>query len=168
MEQRLPPQPLPDHLLGDTWRYGAILSGDLPDLYEDRPIPYQSVPERLSPLNMGLSSNILVPGVVIVGGKRSLALASWLQSIDGRSIHAIKGSPDGLILYAGERDRWILATYDDAEMKQASQQFVDQQQLAQGLHFLLVQPDDSGMTYTGFWLLQRPVPEPTAPQKQLQ
>ncbi|NEQ67039.1 MAG: DUF1092 family protein, partial [Symploca sp. SIO2D2] len=23
-----------------------------------------------------------------------------------------------------------------------------------GLHFLLVQPDDSGMTYTGFWLLQ--------------
>jgi hypothetical protein len=21
------------------------------------------------------------------------------------------------------------------------------------LHFLLVQPDDSGMTYTGFWLL---------------
>jgi hypothetical protein len=162
MEHRLPPQPVPDHLMGETWRYAAILSGDLPDLYEDRPIPFQSVPEALSPLRMGLSSNVLVPGIVIVGGRRSRALAQWLQSIDGREIHVIKGSPDGVILYAGEQARWILATYQDEEMQRGSQQFVEQQQGAGGLHFLLVQPDDSGMTYTGFWLMQRRSFSPTA------
>ncbi len=47
-----------------------------------------------------------------------------------------------LILEASLADRWILATFADEKVSAA------------GLYFLLVQPDDSGMTYTGLWLLQ--------------
>jgi hypothetical protein len=154
MEQRLPPQPMPENLWGETWRFAAILASDLPDLYADRPIPYQSVPEDRSPLSLGLASNILVPGVVIVGGKRSRALSAWLQSVNPVLLQPMTGSPDGLILHAGERSRWILATHTDEEMKRAGAQFLEQQRSALGLHFLLVQPDDTGMTYTGIWLMQ--------------
>ncbi|TVQ65436.1 MAG: DUF1092 family protein, partial [Spirulina sp. DLM2.Bin59] len=28
-----------------------------------------------------------------------------------------------------------------------------QRQASRGLHFLLIQPDDSAITFTGFWLL---------------
>jgi hypothetical protein len=52
------------------------------------------------------------------------------------------------------RDRWILNTFDDPDMRSAAQQYEQRKQASQGLHFLLVQPDDSGMTYTGFWLLR--------------
>ncbi|HEY9750428.1 MAG TPA: Tab2 family RNA-binding protein, partial [Allocoleopsis sp.] len=51
-------------------------------------------------------------------------------------------------------DRWVLATFEDAEVRAAAQAYEQRKQAAQGLHFLLVQPDDSGMTYSGFWLLQ--------------
>jgi hypothetical protein len=51
-------------------------------------------------------------------------------------------------------DRWILVTFEDAEVAQAAQVYEQRKQQSQGLHFLLVQPDDSGITYTGFWLLQ--------------
>ncbi|MHC5721400.1 MAG: Tab2 family RNA-binding protein, partial [Nostoc sp.] len=36
----------------------------------------------------------------------------------------------------------------------AAQAFEQLKQQSRGLHFLLVQPDDSGMTYSGFWLLR--------------
>ncbi|NER29619.1 MAG: DUF1092 family protein, partial [Symploca sp. SIO1C4] len=61
---------------------------------------------------------------------------------------------DGLILDAGLVDRWVVATFDDREVAAAALVYQQRQQLSKGLHFLLVQPDDSGMTYSGFWLLQ--------------
>jgi hypothetical protein len=47
-----------------------------------------------------------------------------------------------------------MATFEDAEVMDSAKTFEVKKQLAKGLHFLLVQPDDSGMTFTGFWLLQ--------------
>ncbi|NES98783.1 MAG: DUF1092 family protein, partial [Desertifilum sp. SIO1I2] len=52
-------------------------------------------------------------------------------------------------------DRWVLETFSDRQVAAAAQTFLQRQKASLGLHFLLVQPDDSGMTYTGFWLLQR-------------
>ncbi|MEO1376977.1 MAG: Tab2 family RNA-binding protein, partial [Cyanobacteria bacterium J06635_10] len=66
----------------------------------------------------------------------------------------IAGAPDGLVLEAGLVDRWIVATFEDEEVAEAAKVYQQRKQQSQGLHFLLVQPDDSGMTYTGFWLLQ--------------
>jgi hypothetical protein len=58
------------------------------------------------------------------------------------------------MLEAGLVDRWVLTTFSDPEVNTAAQSFQQRQQAALGLHFLLVQPDDSGMTYSGFWLLR--------------
>ena len=76
------------------------------------------------------------------------------QSVNPVSLHFIAGAPDGLILEAGLVDRWVLTTFEDQEVQAAGQQFEQRKQAAQGLHFLLVQPDDSGITYSGFWLLR--------------
>jgi hypothetical protein len=57
------------------------------------------------------------------------------------------------VLEVGLCDRTILFTYDDPEMAAAAQRFTQRQQESQGIHFLLVQPDDTGVTYTGLWLL---------------
>jgi hypothetical protein len=59
-----------------------------------------------------------------------------------------------LVLEAGLADRWILATFADEEVTNAGKLYQQRKQLSRGLHFLLVQPDDSGMTHSGFWLLQ--------------
>jgi hypothetical protein len=157
MPDRLPPEPLPEQLWGDLWRFAAVSAADLPDVFTDRPIPVVDAPPSRWPLNLGLASSLTVPGVVIEAGRRSLPLVQWLQQVQPQSLHAIVGTadtPDGLILFAGEMARWILATYDDPEMRHASQLFEQRKQETRGLHFLLIQPDDSGMTDTGFWLLQ--------------
>lgn len=151
---RNPPQPLPENFWGDVWRFAALPAGDLADVFSGRMIPIQSMPDRLLPLNLGLASTIAVPGVVIDGGKRSLLLARWLQDANPVWLNFIPGAPDGLILAAGDVDRWILTTSDDPEVRASGELFEQRKQAAKGLHFLLVEPDDSGMTYTGFWLLQ--------------
>ena len=40
-------------------------------------------------------------------------------------------------------------------MKFLVQKYEQQKGDSQGLHFLLIQPDDSGMTETGIWLLKK-------------
>ncbi|MBD2249811.1 Tab2/Atab2 family RNA-binding protein [Nostoc parmelioides] len=149
-----PPTPLPDNLWGDEWRFASIQAGDIVDLFSDRPIPILSLPESLKPINLGLASTVAIPGVVIYGGRRSLNLARWIAQTRPVALNYIAGAPDGLILEAGLVDRWILVTFEDAEVTAAAKVYEQRQKQSRGLHFLLVQPDDSGMTYTGFWLLQ--------------
>ena len=83
-----------------------------------------------------------------------MLLARWVEQSRPYALQSIPGEPDGLILEAGVSDRWILTTFDDADVVVAAQTFRQRQQAAKGLHFLLVQPDNSGMTYSGFWLLK--------------
>lgn len=149
-----PPMPLDEALWGDRWQFGALPAGDIDPFLADKPIPVREVPDALRPISLGLPSSVLVPGVVIEGGRASMRLARWLQSVHPVALQAIPGEPDGLILEAGLSDRWILATYDDPSVKQAAQTFQSRLKESQGLHFLLIQPDDSGVTYTGFWLLR--------------
>ena len=115
------------------------------------------MPESLLPLNLGIASTTPIPGVVIYGGRNSLQLARWLEQEKPVFLNYIPtevGQSGGLILETGLVDRWIVATFEDREVAQAAQNYEQRKQASQGLHFLLVQPDDSGMTYTGFWLLQ--------------
>jgi hypothetical protein len=154
MADRLPPVPLPENLWGDEWSFASVVAEDLQDLYVDRMIPIVQAPESLTPLALGLASNLEIPGVAIIAGKKSRALAQWLQQVQPVSLQAIAADLDGLILFAGEVERWILTTSDDAQVKSAGLVFEQRKQAAKGLHFLLVQPDASGMTYSGFWLLR--------------
>jgi hypothetical protein len=149
-----PPLPLPENLWGDRWRFATLPAGNIEEAFAQRPIPILQMPEFLLPLNLGLASTVPVPGVVIDGGRQSMRLARWLQDVQPVSLNYIPGAPDGLILEAGLVDRWVVATFEDKEVAAAAQLYEQRKPLSQGLHFLLVQPDDSGITYTGFWLLK--------------
>lgn len=149
-----PPLPLPENLWGDSWRFASLPAGDIVEAFIGRPLPILEMPTSLLPLNLGLASTVPVPGVIIDGGRQSMRLARWLQDANPFSLNYIAGAPDGLILEAGLADRWVVATFEDKEVKEAAKIYQQRQELSKGLHFLLVQPDDSGMTYTGFWLLK--------------
>jgi hypothetical protein len=153
-----PPVPLPENLWGDRWRFATLPAGDLEDAFKDRPIPILEMPESLLPLNLGLASTIAVPGVVIYGGRQSMQLARWLQQAQPFALNYVPGELSGLVLEAGLADRWVVATFADNEIIAAAQAYAQRQRQSQGLHFFLVQPDDSGMTYTGFWLLREDEP----------
>jgi hypothetical protein len=148
-----PPVPLPEKLWGDSWRFASLPAGDIEAAFQGRPLPILEMPESLLPLNLALASTVSVPGVVIDGGRQSMRLAMWLQDAKPFGLNYIAGVPDGLILEAGLADRFVVATFADDEVKEAAKIYEQRKQLSKGLHFLLVQPDDSGMTYTGFWLL---------------
>lgn len=148
-----PPVPLPENLWGDRWRFASIPAGDIEEGFAQRPIPIVQMPNELLPLQLGLASTVAVPGVVIDGGRQSMPLARWLQDVQPVALNYIPGAPDGLILEAGLVERWVMATFEDEEVAAAARLYEQRKQTSQGLHFLLVQPDDSGMTYTGFWLL---------------
>ncbi|MEC4815734.1 MAG: Tab2/Atab2 family RNA-binding protein [Scytonema sp. PMC 1069.18] len=152
--EKPPPIPLPENLWGEQWRFASLAAGDLVDEFCDRPIPILQIPDLLQPINLGLASTVPVPGVIIYGGKQSIRLGRWLQQTHPVALNHIAGAPDGLVLEAGLVDRWVVATFEDKEVSAAAQAYEQRKQHSKGLHFLLVQPDDSGMTYTGFWLLR--------------
>jgi RNA-binding protein Tab2/Atab2 len=151
---RLPPVPLPDNLWGDRWQFAALPAGEVIDAFADRLIPILVMPDPLLPLNLGLALSTPVPGVVISGGRQALRLAQWVEQSQPSSLNFISGAPNGLILEAGLCDRWVVATFEDPEVATAAQLFSDRKIASRGLHFLLVQPDESGITYSGFWLLK--------------
>jgi hypothetical protein len=149
-----PPLPLAENFWGEQWRFASLPAGNIEEAFAERPIPILQMPEFLLPLKLGLASSLAVPGVVIDGGRKSMQLARWLQEAKPVSLNYIAGAPDGLVLEAGLVDRWVVATFEDNEVATAARTYEQRKQLSRGLHFLLVQPDDSGMTYTGFWLLR--------------
>ncbi|MDJ1168885.1 Tab2/Atab2 family RNA-binding protein [Roseofilum sp. BLCC_M154] len=151
---RPPPLPLPEELWGDRWRFATINAQDLIEGIGDRPIPIKSLPKDLWPINLGLPSTVSIPGVIIDGDRQSLQLTQWFLEANPISLNFIPGQPDGLILESGLSDRWIITTFEDREVRQAGYQYEQRKQQSKGLHFLLIQPDNSGMTYTGLWLLQ--------------
>ncbi len=151
------PLPLPEQLWGEDWGFASINAGDLVDMFINRPIPIRNLPEKLHPINLGISSNIPIPGVVITGGRKSLQLAQWLEEVKPYSLNYLVteiGISGGLILEAGLIERYVLLTFEDQEFSQAAQQYQQRQQDSKGLHFILVQPDNTGLTYTGIWLLK--------------
>ena len=150
-----PPQPLPETLQGDRWQFAAIPAADIFPFAESRPIPFRSLPVAWNPLDLGLASSCPIPGVIVKGGRKSRFLAQWVDQVTPAAVEFIPGAPDGIILHTGLNDRWILATFEDEEVKASGQIYQQRLNQSRGLHFLMIEPDDSGLTYTGFWLLQR-------------
>ncbi|MBI4781875.1 MAG: Tab2/Atab2 family RNA-binding protein [Oscillatoriophycideae cyanobacterium NC_groundwater_1537_Pr4_S-0.65um_50_18] len=149
-----PPIPMPENLWGEKWRFGGIAAQNLIPAFQDRPIPILKIPEFLCPSNFDIPPTTLIPGVIIDAGRKSMQLAQWIEQVNPAELQYVPGNPQGLILEAGLVDRWILNTFTNEEITPSAQTFQQRKNDAQGLHFLLVQPDNSGLTYTGFWLLQ--------------
>jgi hypothetical protein len=149
-----PPQPLPDRLIGDKWQFVTLTAGQLVADFADRPIPIVSMPDYLLPPHWGLGANVAIPGVIIYGGRASMRLARWIAETEPVSLNYLGDDPGGLVLDAGLADRWVMVTFNDAEVSQAARLYEARKRLVHGLHFLLVTPDDSGITDSGIWLLQ--------------
>jgi len=152
---RPPPNPLPESLWGDQWRFAAMTAGEFERTLPHEPIPICELPLEWLPQQLGLASTRPIPGVVIDGGRQSMPLARWLQSVQPVCLQVLAGPPHGLVLEAGLVDRWILTTFEDPQVAAAARTFEQRQMASQGLHFLLVRPDDTGMTHTGLWLLRQ-------------
>jgi hypothetical protein len=152
-----PPQPLPESLWGEQWRFAAMQAGDFEQTFPYQPIPIRQLPPERMPLHLGLPSTSPLPGIVIDAGRQTMPLCRWLQTAQPAWLNHIPGDPDGLILEAGLVDRWVMTTFSDPEVTEAGRLFEQRKRQCAGLHFLLVRPDDSGMTNTGLWLLQQPL-----------
>jgi hypothetical protein len=154
---RPPPQNLPENIWGQDWNLVSISAGEIINFTQNRPIPFCDLPESLLAIHSQLNPTTKIPGIVINGGKKSLILARWLVKEQPVALNYIPteiGRSGGLVLESGLVDRWILATFESETVAIAAKAYEQAKQETQGLHFLLVQPDDSGMTYTGFWLLK--------------
>ncbi len=149
-----PPQPIPDSLMGEKWQFVTLTAKELVADFDDRPIPIVSMPDYLLPPHWGLGANVAIPGVIIYGGRQSMRLARWIAAREPVSLNYLGDDPGGLILEAGLADRWVMVTFNDPEVSQAAKMYAARQKLVHGLHFLLVTPDDSGITDSGIWLLQ--------------
>ena len=153
------PQALPEDLWGEEWQIANIAAGQIIDLFGDRPIPICRMPQELYPLNLNLTSDIFIPGIVVYGGKKSMQLARWIEQQNPAFINYIPtevAKSGGFILETGLVDRWVFNTFESAEAAAIANKYKQRKQESKGLHFLLIQPDDSGMTTTAFWLLQQP------------
>ncbi len=155
--EQLPPQAIPETLWGDKWRFATFKAGDCFDYFSDRPIPIKDLSQEFNPINLGIASDINIPGVIIYGGKKSMYLSRWLADNQPFSLNYIPtevGKSGGLILESGLVDRWVFLTFEDTDMANSAKRYEQQKESSQGLHFLLIQPDDSGMTQTAIWLLK--------------
>jgi hypothetical protein len=154
---RPPPQPLPENLWGEEWQIAHIAAGEIVELFRDRPLPIKHIPEAFHPLNLGIASPVPIPGIVIYGGRNSLILARWLEGQKPVFIKYIPtevGRSGGFILETGLTERWIFHTFESQNVARSTEDYERKKQQSKNLHFLLIQPDSSGMTYTGFWLLK--------------
>ena len=155
-----PPQALPEEIWGDRWQIANIAAGQIVDLFGDRPIPICSLPEDFYPIKLNLSSDLFVPGIVVYGGRRSMQLARWIEEQNPAFINYIPtevGKSGGFVLETGLVDRWVFNTFESEQAASIAKDYEQKKRACKGLHFLLIQPDDSGMTYTAFWLLKEPI-----------
>ncbi|PSB07173.1 hypothetical protein C7B62_20745 [Pleurocapsa sp. CCALA 161] len=157
LPEKPPPQALPENLWGDKWQIANIAAGQIIDLFRDRPIPIINIPQEFYPINLNLPSDIFIPGLVVYGGKKSMQLACWIEQQTPAFINYIPteiGKSGGFILETGLVDRWVFNTFESEQAEEIARKYEQNKQASQGLHFLLIQPDDSGMTTTAFWLLK--------------
>jgi RNA-binding protein Tab2/Atab2 len=121
----------------------------------ERPIPIRKVSELALPSQQQLATTLLIPGIVIDAGRQSMQLARWIDEQHPQTIEAVNRELGALMLTAEQNTaQWILATYQDEEVRLAAQTFEERKIQSCGIHFLLIQPDSTEVTYSGLWILR--------------
>lgn len=149
-----PPQPLPEHLWGDLWQFVNLSAEELELRLWERPIPLREASAFALPSQQNLGSTAIIPGILINAGRQAMQLSRWLSERKPRQVAAVDLELGATILTTAQQERWILATYQDAAVRGAGQTFEARKVQSNGIHFLLIGPDDSGVTYTGLWILK--------------
>lgn len=151
----LPPQPLPEYLWGDLWQFVNLSAEDLEFSLWERPIPIREMTSPvLLPSQQTLEGAVLIPGILINAGRQAMKLSRWLSGHQPKQITAVNLELGAIILSTAQQARWILATYQDEAVRAAGQTFEARKAQSKGIHFLLIQPDDSGVTHSGLWILR--------------
>ncbi len=154
-EPLLPPQPLPEHLWGDLWQFVSLSAEDLEFSLWERPIPIREIEAPgLLPSQQALEGEAVIPGILINAGRQAMKLSRWLCGHQPRQMNAVNLELGAIILSTAQQTRWILATYQDEAVREAGQTFEARKAQSKGIHFLLIQPDDSGVTHSGLWILK--------------
>jgi RNA-binding protein Tab2/Atab2 len=147
------PQPMPEHLWGDRWQFVRLTAEDLEFRLLERSIPIRAIASLARPSEHAIAPNTLIPGVMIEAGKQSMRLARWVAEQQPWSLEAVNRELGALMLRT-KGDRWIMATYQDEVVKEAAENFEALKRENSGIHFLLIQPDDTGTTHSGLWILR--------------
>jgi RNA-binding protein Tab2/Atab2 len=148
------PQPMPEDLWGDRWQFVRLTAEDLEFRLLERSIPIREVSPSARPSEQAISPDALIPGIMIEAGKQSMRLARWVATQQPISLEAVNRELGALMLSTQSDDRWIMTTYQDEAVKEASENFEALKLGSGGIHFLLIQPDDTGITYSGLWILR--------------
>jgi RNA-binding protein Tab2/Atab2 len=149
-----PPQPLPENLWGDHWQFVSLLAEDLEFRLWERPIPVRDAAPLALPSQQNLGASATIPGILINAGRQAMKLSRWLLDRQPEQLVAVNLELGAVILTTVQRERWILATYQDAMVRESAQTFESRKAQCSNIHFLLIQPDDSGITHTGLWILK--------------
>jgi RNA-binding protein Tab2/Atab2 len=149
-----PPQPLPENLWGDRWQFVSLPAEDLEFRLWERPIPIRDAASLALPSQQNLGSSVTIPGILIDAGRQAMTLSRWLLERKPEQIVAVNLELGAIILTTAQQERWILATYQDGAVRDAGQVFEARKTQSDQIHFLLIAPDDSNVTYTGLWILK--------------
>jgi hypothetical protein len=150
-----PPQPLPENLWGDRWQFVGLPAQELELYLLERPIPIRKVAELALPSQQQLATTLPIPGVAIEAGRQSMRLARWVETQQPQTLEAVNRELGALIMTAKQNAaQWILATYQDEDVRLAAQIFEERKTQSCGIHFLLIQPDNTEVTYSGLWILR--------------
>jgi hypothetical protein len=153
-EPSFPPQPLPESLWGDLWQFVSLSAEDLEFRLWERPIPLRGAAPLALPSQQALGAMITIPGILMNAGRQAMQLSRWLSAQQPKQIEAVNLELGAIILTTAQQERWILATYQDPDVTNAAQTFEARKAQSKQIHFLLIAPDDSGVTHTGLWILR--------------
>ena len=92
-----------------------------------------------------------VPGLLIAS-TRAVAIAAWMGGVEPSSLTI--DPEQGLILEAGQTDRYLMARLADDKLQAEGEGFQARKQQMGGIHFLALQTDLNEQSFAGFWLLK--------------
>jgi RNA-binding protein Tab2/Atab2 len=143
----IPPESLPDALLGQKWTFATLEASAFDDMNEWSIEFGEAFPLKMA----GLQSNTAIPGLIIYS-PRAVPMAAWMSGLEMTAIQ-FDPEPPRLLLETGVVDRWVLSSLD-AKTQVEAQQFEVAKQQANRVHFLALQTDPNVEAFAGFWLLQ--------------
>jgi hypothetical protein len=156
--QRPVPVAVPEALLSERWGFSALPAAEL-SLLRQVSISYGEIPFWKEDWQDWPSAAV-IPGLFLIR-EEVKPLARWLEEKGPVALSYVEAESSAILLETDTEERWILATFEDAEMKASARQFIERMGKFQGLHFIAVQPSEEDEAITGFWLLQSPPGPPT-------
>ncbi len=143
------PQPLPDALVGEKWRFVSLEAAAFAEMSEWDIDFGEAFPLSM----MDIAPNSAIPGLIIYSS-RAQPLAAWMSGLELVFIKFNPSPPARLLLETGGSDCWILANLTNSATVAEAKRFSEAKSKVKQVHFLAVQSNPDSESFSGFWLLQ--------------